>query len=43
MKYSSGQAPKDTTIIRVRRGTDFHFYIAAASADRLSADEVGHA
>jgi DNA invertase Pin-like site-specific DNA recombinase len=31
------------TIIRVRRGTNFHFYIAPAPADRHSADEVGHA
>jgi hypothetical protein len=31
------------TIIRVRRGTNFHYYIAPTPADRHSADEVGHA
>ena len=31
------------TIIRVRRGTNFHFYIAPAPADCHSADEVAHA
>ena len=31
------------TIIRVRRGTNFHFYIAPALANRHGADGVGHA